>query len=89
MRAEGSCPDITTQVGKENLSKQKMINLIFAGGNLTFLVVRGAGHMVPISQPVTARQILTDFIDSVHTDFIGSVYKPMVVQGANSEGGRC
>ena len=73
--------------GKSTITK--MINLIFAGGNLTFLVVRGAGHMVPISQPVTARQILTDFIDSVHTDFIGSVYKPMVVQGANSEGGRC
>jgi len=50
-----------------------------SGGNLTFLVVRGAGHMVPISQPVTARQILNDFISSVHTDFIGSVYKPVVV----------
>eukprot|EP00092_Neocalanus_flemingeri_P029980 GFUD01032549.1.p1 GENE.GFUD01032549.1~~GFUD01032549.1.p1 ORF type:complete len:489 (-),score=94.05 GFUD01032549.1:103-1569(-) len=47
------------------------------GGNLTFLVVRGAGHMVPISQPVVARQILNDFISSVHTDFMGSVYKPV------------
>jgi len=58
-----------------------------SGGNLTFLVVRGAGHMVPISQPVTARQILTDFIDSVHTDFIGSIYKPMVEEkGEQCEG---
>jgi len=58
-----------------------------SGGNLTLLTVRGAGHMVPISQPVTARQILTDFIDSVHTDFIGSVYKPVVVdRGQQCEG---
>ena len=54
--------------------------ILFSGGNLTFLVVRGAGHMVPISQPVTARQILKDFMSSIHTDFKGSVYKPVVVE---------
>ena len=63
------------------------IFVVAPGGNLTLLTVRGAGHMVPISQPVTARQILTDFIDSVHTDFIGSVYKPVVVERGQQCGG--
>ena len=32
------------------------------GGGLTYLVVRGAGHMVPISQPGTALTMLHTFI---------------------------
>ena len=68
-------------LNKSNLRSTKCNEVIsISGGNLTFLVVRGAGHMVPISQPVTARQIMKDFTNSIHTDFVGSIYKPMVVE---------
>ena len=46
------------------------------GGGLTYLVVRDAGHMVPISKPAVAKQILKDFIKS-DKDFNGDIEKPL------------
>ena len=48
-----------------------------SGGNLTLLVVRGAGHMVPISKPRVAKQMAEDFILS-EGQFTGEVERPSV-----------
>merc|ERR1719186_1134724 len=47
------------------------------GGNLTVLIVREAGHMVPISQPRVAYQIAKDFVNN-KAEFSGSVPEPSI-----------
>ena len=51
------------------------ITKLISGGNLTVLTINGAGHMVPISKPAVARQMLKDFIKS-DKDFNGDIKKP-------------
>jgi hypothetical protein len=52
------------------------VNILSSGGNLTMMSVTGAGHVVPVSKPGVARQILRDFVSSVDSDFYGGVNKP-------------
>ena len=40
------------------------------------MTVTGAGHVVPVSKPGVARQMFKDFVNSVNSDFHGSVKKP-------------
>ena len=40
-----------------------MVGYITQAANLNVLVVRNAGHMVPLSQPVYAQQMIEEFTD--------------------------
>ena len=42
---------------------QELMGYKQSGGGLSFVVVRNAGHMVPIDKPKWALKILTDFIN--------------------------
>ena len=50
----------------------ELVGYYTEGGGLTYLIVRNAGHMVPISQPLWAREIVTQvggssgFLPQVH-----------------------
>jgi hypothetical protein len=43
------------------LSRGELVGYATEGGGLTYLIVRNAGHMVPISQPRWAREIVYQF----------------------------
>ena len=48
-------------VWNEEESRGEMAGYVNEGGGLTYLIVRNAGHMVPISQPRWARDLVTQF----------------------------
>lgn len=48
-------------VYNEDTDRGEVAGYLHEGGGLTYLVVRNAGHMVPISQPRWARQIAFEF----------------------------
>lgn len=48
-------------VWNDDNERGELAGYLHEGGGLTYLVVRNAGHMVPISQPRWARQIAYEF----------------------------
>ena len=48
-------------VWNERTSRGELAGYANEGGGLTYAVVRNAGHMVPISQPLWARHLVTEF----------------------------
>ena len=51
----------TFWVWNDETERGEMAGYFNEGGGLTFMVVRNAGHMVPISQPRWARQLVYEF----------------------------
>ena len=52
-------------VWNEETGRGELAGYANSGGGLTYVVVRNAGHMVPISQPLWAHHLVTDFTHHV------------------------
>ena len=62
-RHEAWCPKSRKRKGMVSSAAAAPVGFSRSGGNLTFLVVQDAGHLLPTDQPTTALEMIMAFVE--------------------------
>ncbi|XP_045510822.1 venom serine carboxypeptidase-like isoform X2 [Colias croceus] len=60
--------------------RNRLAGYIKSGGNLTEVVIRGAGHMVPMDEPLSLQRLVTNWIQDIPVPIHSSLKEDLMLQ---------